>query len=193
MKKATLIAIICCALPIAGVLLFSLFGGWRADRVTAPDRTSPRSLSVGTAVGNLAPDFKLTEVLLTIADGETITKDNLMGKPAIIWFTTSYCVPCQIGAADVAQLDDDLGGDKFNVVMVFIDPRETKLDLQLWKARFANDDWIVAFGNDTLVSDYKIRYLDTQYLLDKNGVIKNVANSNVGYERYKELIQPLLQ
>ena len=42
-------------------------------------------------------------------------------------------MPCQIGAKEVVKLDDELGGDTFDVFVVFVDPRENESDLRNWK------------------------------------------------------------
>lgn len=188
MKKTTIIAIVCCIFLVAIIGLIFALGGEQIDRSSMSGYQDNRKVSIGTSIGDISPEFQLADI-----SGKKISKSDFQGKPMILWFTASYCVPCQIGAKEVKRLDDDMGGSAFDVVMVFIDPRETEQDLRWWKENFGGTDWYIAFGNEQIISDYKIRYLDTQYLLDKNGVIKNVANSNVGYERYKELIQPLLQ
>lgn len=104
--------------------------------------------------GNPFPAFSLTE-----ADGRTLTNASLKGKPSIVWFTTSYCVPCQQGAALVSDLDDELGGDAFDVLVVFVDPSEPRSALTSWRDRFANDDWLVALDDGTLSEKVGLRYL----------------------------------
>ena len=122
-------------------------------------------------MGDIFPDFKVIEV-----GGREITRDSMKGKPAIVWFTTSWCVPCQIGARDVAKVDNELGGKAFDVLVVFVDPRESKNDLINWRKRFANEDWMVAFDNETTLLSQKVnlKYLDSKFLLDKNGAIQNI-------------------
>lgn len=119
--------------------------------------------------GNPFPTFSLTE-----ADGRTVTNDSLKGKPSIVWFTTSYCIPCQQGAVIVSQLDDELGGDAFDVLVVFVDPGEPMSALTDWRDRFANDDWMVALDDGTLSEKAGLRYLDTKFLLDESGTIRNI-------------------
>lgn len=142
-------------------------------------------------VGDIFPDFNLTDV------GErTFTRDSFKGKPSIIWFTTEFCVPCQIGAKEVAKLDSELGGNAFDVFVVFVDPRETKEDLISWKNRFANDDWVVSFDNfneeqNSLSAKINLKFLDTKYLLDSNGVIQNV-DLQIANEKYLGLIREVV-
>lgn len=125
----------------------------------------------GLNVGDTFPDFSVTDV-----DGKTITNNSLRGKPTIVWFTASWCVPCQIGAKKVSQLKNDLGGNAFNVLVVFVDPREQNSDLVNWKKQFASSDWIVGFDNKTtpLAQKVNLKFLDSKFILDKNGVIKNI-------------------
>lgn len=135
-----------------------------------------------------APAFRLSAI-----GGGTITNETVSGKPTILWFTTTYCVPCQLGAEEVKKIDDDLGGQVFNVVMIFIDPRETDKDLLFWKKNFANEDWLMTHGNEQLLRDYQIRSLDTQHLLDKDSLVREVNYGLVGYDEYKEKLAPLLR
>lgn len=151
--------------------------------IRANINNSPEKLAsleqLAVAVGNPFPNFMLTEVA-----GTVLTNKSFSGKPAIIWFTTSWCVPCQIGARKVSELDDEFGGNAFDVLVVFVDLREKDSDLIGWRKNFAREDWMVAFDSQTdpLAQKVGLKYLDSKFLLDKNGVIKNIdfqtADSN---------------
>lgn len=140
-------------------------------------------------VGEIFPDFEVTEV-----SGTSITRDSLRGKPAIVWFTTSWCVPCQIGARDVSKLDNELGGKAFNVLVIFVDLSEKDSDLINWRKSFANEDWMVAFDNEltNLAKKAEIRFLDSKFLLDKNGVIKNI-DFKVADQNYLNTIERIVK
>lgn len=140
------------------------------------------------AVGGVFPDFRFTE-----ASGQVLTRASLRGKPSIVWFTTTYCVPCQIGARVVSRLDDELGGKAFSVLVVFVDPGETVSDLTSWRAQFGNPDWLVALDTDLALAEaVELRFLDSKFLLDKNGRIENI-DFNIADERYLGLIRQAVE
>lgn len=165
----------------AGVLLGSvLIGGGSSEdgsEVSASSSATapPSSLGKitgpqGVDVGESFPDFRLTE-----AGGERVTPESLRGKPAVVWFTTSYCVPCQVGATKVGPLDDELGGDAFNVLVVFVDPSEPTSALTSWREEFGNEDWMVAIDEkNALAKEVELRFLDSKFLLDPGGRIEDV-------------------
>jgi cytochrome oxidase Cu insertion factor (SCO1/SenC/PrrC family) len=121
------------------------------------------------SVGKPFPDFTLTA-----ADGRPVTKASLGGRKSIIWFTDTTCVPCQLGAVQVARLDDQLGGDAFGIVAVFVNRNEPPEALTAWRAHYARPDWRVALDQQGLANTLRLRYLDTKFLRDEHGTILDV-------------------
>lgn len=138
-------------------------------------------------VGGGFPEFLLTETTAG-SGGREITLGTLRGRPSIVWFTTSYCVPCQVGAERVARLDDQLGGDAFDVLVVFLDSNEPVDDLLGWKKNFAREDWLVAYDTDKLLQRAEVRVLDYKLLLDAQGTIVNI-DVNEANDAYLDLIR----
>lgn len=171
--------------------------GSPAATVAGPPQASPpaataveglQGIEVGPEAGKLFPDFALTE-----AGGAALARASLGGKPALIWFTTSYCVPCQIGAKPVKQLDDELGGQAFNVLVVFVDPYEPASALTEWRAKFGNADWLVALDADqALTRAVGLQFLDTKFLLDPTGVVRNV-DFRVADDKYVGIIRRVVE
>jgi cytochrome oxidase Cu insertion factor (SCO1/SenC/PrrC family) len=125
--------------------------------------------AVGTAVGDQAPDFRLVDI-----GGKTVTRDSLRGRPAVVWFTASYCTPCQEGARALQRVLDRIGptSSRVAIVIVFVDPGDPPAALADWKAQFGRADWTAALAAGSIIRDYRVQYLDTKYLLDANGVIR---------------------
>ena len=162
----------------------------KSDSVTPASTNADTSLvetanPVDVREGVRFPEFSLTEV-----DGSELTLASISGRPTIVWFTTTWCVPCQIGAKEVAKLDDELGGEAFDVLVVFVDPKEDIRALRQWKEDFANEDWSIAFDNETnlLSKRINLKFLDSKYLLDTSGVVQN-ADFKIADEKYLNIIR----
>lgn len=180
MKNPLFIAVLCCALPLAVIGLVYFYGGGFADHSSMQQQ--PESGKIGTSAGNIFPDFSVVDI-----EGASLSNKSLKGNPTIVWFTTTWCTPCQIGAKKVAQLQRELGDNRLNVLVFFVDPKESADDLRNWRSQFANPDWKLAFNNG-LAEKIGIRYLDSKYVLDKDGVIKDF-NTRIVDEQYLALIQ----
>lgn len=144
-------------------------------------------VSQGLQVGNKAPDFKLTDPVKGI-----ITKENFTGKPLFIFFTATYCTPCQIGAENLARYDNETGGNAFNVLVVFVDPSETDNQFIEWKQKHGRDDWYIAKGIG-MAQEYDVRVTDTKYLFDKDGIIKWINLKPLEYSTIHVVLGSLLQ
>jgi thiol-disulfide isomerase/thioredoxin len=136
-------------------------------------------------LGKLFPGFTVTD-----ANGRVLaTRGSLSGKPTIIWFTTSYCLPCQVGAEEVARLDDELGGNAFNVLVAFVDPTEPPAVLRTWREQFGRSDWIVSIDRGTAFAQaVGVVALDTKLLLDAGGVLEDVNAYQVD-DTYLDLLR----
>lgn len=170
----------------AGVIgaTLAVTGKSGSQKYTTAPNSPPTVQQPAVRVGGLFPDFRVAD-----ADGRVVTRDSLRGKTTIVWYTTSYCVPCQVGATAVASLDDQMGGRAFNVLVVFVDPGESTAALTNWRAQFGRPDWMVALDRDgTLSKVVGLQFLDSKFLLDGNGRIENI-DFRVADQNYLAVVQ----
>lgn len=142
--------------------------------------------NIGLEINQLAPNFNLLDPV----KGK-ISIETFLGKPLFIFFTSTWCTPCQIGAENLAKFDNEIGGDLFNVLIVFVDESETNSQFIDWKKKFGNDDWYVAKGID-MAKIYDVKFLDTKYIFDKEGIIKWIDLKPLEYNILDSLFRELL-
>lgn len=140
----------------------------------------------GPKIGSSAPDFALVD-----PQKGTITKQSFAGKPLFVFFTATYCTSCQIGAQNLAKYDMEKGDDAFNVLIVFVDDKETDEQFVSWKQKFGRNDWYVAKGLD-MAKTYDVQVLDTKFVFDKNGMVQWKDISPLKYEFISPVMESLL-
>lgn len=180
MKKQIIVAILCCAVPLIIAGLFLASGGSFTDHSSMPQQSSDKKV-FGTSIGNTFPTFSVIDV-----DGKPLNNETFKGKPTILWFTTTWCTPCQVGAKKVAELNKELGG-ALNMLVFFVDARESESDLRNWRNKYADVDWKLAFNNG-LAEKIGIQYLDSKYLLDKDGIVRDF-NTQIVNDQYLDLLR----
>ena len=177
MKKYALVI----ALAVISIALVSLL----ASKQPTTNAISS-SNSIGLDQGFTAPYFILRDV-----DSKEVSRESLKGEPLMMFFTTTWCTPCQIGARNLAKYDLETGDKAFNVMIVFVDPQETEGQLRNWKQSFGREDWFIAKDNG-MAQIYEVQYLDTKYVLDKDSVIKWKNLQPLSYETAKQVMVGLI-
>ncbi len=178
MKKAIILVL---------ALVIFVSGCITGNQIKNPSQSQYQTnLQTGINVGNLAPDFSVIDI-----DGKILSLENLRGKPAMLFFTTTWCTPCQVGAGNLARYDDETGGNKFNVAILFVDSNEDINKLRLWKQSFGREDWFIAY-TDGISQTYQVQYLDTKYVIDKDGVIRWKNLQLLPYETAKQVMGELI-
>jgi|GEM_PF-1478259 len=180
--KRYVILVICCIVPliIAITIAFN-----RPSSVTSTATQDVIDVG-GLPIGRRAPEFTLNDLTKGIIDDK-----RLSDKPLFIFFTTTWCTPCQVGARELARYYDETN-KAFNVLIVFVDLRESDDSIIAWKKAFGRDDWYVAKDYEMALR-YNIKYLDSKYLIDKDGIIKYFDVKPLSYSTAKSIIEPLLR
>ena len=130
------------------------------------------------------PDFHLID-----AFGRPISLGSLTrGHPGLIVFTASWCTPC-IEGLQALQAFEERTHFPLQVLLVFIDPRETQGDLRAYQERYGFPTrWYYAKDPGTMALLYHVEYLDTKFLLAPGGVIRSVSLAPATYAFWSQTL-----
>jgi cytochrome c biogenesis protein CcmG/thiol:disulfide interchange protein DsbE len=111
---------------------------------------------------------------------------DLRGRPVVVNFWASWCVPCTEEAPELARLDRELDGA---ALLVGVDFRDTRKDglafVRGFGWRFPN----VRDPRGTLAVRYGLAGLPTTYVLDRNGRIARTMTGAQTYEQLRRAIE----
>jgi peroxiredoxin len=186
-KRQRLVGAAVAAVVLVAVAVFAVQRATPATQALAPASASGGggSSSGPAEVGQPFPDFRLATV-----DGSQITPDKLAGNDTLLWFTTTYCVPCQIGAQEYQSLDNELGDEAPTVLFVFLDPQEQAAALSEFRSKFGLPEWQMAMDTDQLAQRAGVQVLDTKIFLDEEGIVRDINTPPVN-DAYLESIRKL--
>ena len=168
---------------IAIVVGLTLVTGRSRSRATVV--RAPLLSGIGVPIGSLAPDFHVTD-----AYGRPVTRATLLAdRPGLMFFTTTYCLPCIEGLQTLNRFQQDVGVDRFRVLIVFVDPREASDDLQMYRVRNQfPQSWYYALDTDGLLQRYRVRSLDTKFVLDRQGIVRFADIYPARYETWQQAL-----
>ncbi len=138
--------------------------------VTQPPTTS--NITQGTQVGNLAPGFQLNNL-----EGKPFSLSDFRGKPVLLNFWATWCPFCQAERPLIQQIYDEWQNKGVIVLTVdIIGSRATETPENL--ASFMQNNKysfpVLLDINREVTKSYNIKSTPTNFLIDKDGVIRKV-------------------
>jgi len=119
----------------------------------------------GPLVGKPAPDFELETL-----SGGTVRLSKLRGRPVVVNFWASWCVPCREEAPILRDLAEQQSAAGLAVVGILFQD-------QAQKARAFQEEYALAFpslldpGSNTAI-DFGLSGVPETFLIDRDGVVR---------------------
>jgi cytochrome c biogenesis protein CcmG, thiol:disulfide interchange protein DsbE len=133
-------------LPLAWLLVASL------------GRTVPR-------VGDPAPEFRLVTI-----DGETVSSESLAGRPYLLNFWASWCIPSCVDEHPVLIEAQERFGDEVTILGVLY--RDTSEAARDFLRRYGDGGWThLADPGERLASDWGVLGPPETFLVDAEGLV----------------------
>ena len=122
----------------------------------------------------MAPDF----LLPVLGDESTQSLSASHGKVRYIDFWASWCAPCRVSIPQIIALQEELGGDDFEVIAINVDERvEDALDfLELYSFNYVN----LSSPDGHVAETYSLKAMPMSFVLDSEG---RVTLAHAGFRR----------
>lgn len=152
--------------------------------------------AVGLKPGDLAPE--LSELLedgstyqLTDLDGNPIRLEDLRGKAVWINFFATWCPPCQSETPVMREISERYKDRGLELVAVSVQETSPE-DVQAYADKYELEYTIGFDGSGRIFRAYKVYALPTQFFIDADGVIRDVAQGPMTVESASAYIERIL-
>lgn len=131
-----------------------------------------------------APDFVLPGL-----DSAPLARDALRGKPAVINFFASWCVPCRVEHPLLMRL-----AERERLAIIGIDYKDRREDAERLLNQFGNPFAQVGLDSDGRVGlDFGVYGVPETYVLDAGGHIRKRFVGPMTAQRVEQELLPLLK
>jgi peroxiredoxin len=138
-----------------------------------PPTWTPTLPPEGLTVGRTAPNFTLKD-----SSGRTVSLRDFRGKPVIINFWASWCIPCRSEMPDLNALYLDSQNKQLIVLGVNTDDSNRSAAEQF--VREKNLAFLILWDtNNAVKRQYNLRALPTSFFIDATGVIRAIVEGSM--------------
>ena len=169
---------------VAGVMIGDLLLDYRMDAQAHPQDTASAELAgltIGTAVGELAPDFTGTTL-----DGQTITLSEQKGKLVLVNVFASWCGPCRVEAPHLVEVYNSLDRDK--VEFIGLNLQERPEEVEFFRDEFFIDFPLVLNEGGDLTEIYRPIGLPSTWFIDQEGVVRFVFSGPLTKDALEQIL-----
>jgi len=131
---------------------------------------APPNVTVGSAPGNMAPDFQLKDL-----DGRDLTLMELRGRPVLLNFWATWCGPCKAEMPLIQAIYEDEAWSERDLVILAIDIGEPVETVEKFIQENGLSFPILLDDTMEVAKAYNIRAIPTTFLINENGIIANIT------------------
>ena len=144
------------------------------------------SLWAQPKIGEAQPAWHFTDL-----QGNVVTSDSLKGKVIVLDFWATWCGPCKKEIPNLIKLQKQYGEQGLAIVGVAMEGSDTPVRKY---ARTSGINYPVGISNDQIYASFgQPDTIPANYLIDRNGVIRDAKVGAINPAKYEKQILALLQ
>ncbi len=162
-------------------------GAALARQIDAPQVQVDLSLPQEPKVGSRAPNFSLQTL-----DGQTVTLADLVGRPVVISYWATWCVPCKQELPILQRLNDQYRDQGLVVLTVNAIDQDALDDVQAQVAAMGLTTPVLLDTGSVFAGAYQAAFFPSTYFIDPSGVIRSIKLGDSAEDDLTNKIQSLL-
>lgn len=179
MKKSIFTIIVLMGLVIYGV--YDHYGRKQAGS------TVEQQAQEGIHKGQHAPDFELKDL-----QSKTVKLSDFKGKKVLINFWATWCPPCRMEMPHMQKFYEDYSSQGVVILGINITATEQSPDAAIpFAKKYGLTYPIVLDENGTTMDKYQVTAYPTTYVVDSQGIIREVFQGAINYNIMKDEISKI--
>ena len=115
--------------------------------------------------GDKAPDF----ILPVLGEASSLSLAATHGRVRYVDFWASWCAPCRVSIPRIVELQEELGGERFEVIAITVDERVD--DAVNFLERYPVNYRVLSDPEGVVAAAYDLRTMPMSFVLDADGVV----------------------
>jgi peroxiredoxin len=136
--------------------------------------------------GQAAPDFSVKDI-----DGNEFTLSENQGKVVVLDIMTISCPACIDEMEHLRAISSRYSQDELAIISISIDTSDSAGALNTFRSKHGGN-WTFARDTDGVANKYKVSYIPTIVIIDKEGIIRYWGAGVVSAPRLSQEIDRLL-
>jgi peroxiredoxin len=157
-----------------------------APAAPAVQVTADLSLAVGAQIGLRAPDFTLATL-----DGQMMRLSDLIGRPVVISYWATWCIPCKVELPILEQIYEEYQQQGLAVISVNATDQDTLEDVQSMVAELGMTYPVLLDSGKDFASSYGALFFPTTVFIDASGVIRHIQLGDSSEEKLRTQVKNL--
>ncbi len=138
-----------------------------------------------TEVGFSAPGFTMTTL-----DGRSVTMQDLRGKPVLISYWVTWCIPCMEELPALDRLSKEFPNVTILTVNGTDQDNRDEINQKVAELNLALP--VLLDETKSFWESYRVMFLPTSFFIDQNGVIKHIQLGSLSKSDLRQKIETLL-
>ncbi|SFC42925.1 Peroxiredoxin [Bacillus sp. OV322] len=171
-----------CLCLIAIISAACFLNGQQAAALSSQEKETGR---IGLEAGDQAPDFELASF-----NGKKLKLSGFRGKTVILNFFTTWCPPCRSEIPEMQRFFQKNQNRDITILAINLTANDRSLAAVQDFVKNNNMTFPIALDKKGKIGSlYKVYTIPTSYILDKNGMIRNVMIGPMDEKKMAELTQ----